>query len=93
MAAALLATLVMAAPRLVNRDAIGIGDVKLVLVAGAALGWSVFGALLLAFVCAFPFALVTVARRGWGARTQTLAFGPFLALGTVLVIFSGSISG
>ena len=64
------------------------GDVKLMLLIGAALGWSVAGALLLAFACVFPVALAIVIRGGAAARKTSLPFGPFLALGALIMLFT-----
>jgi leader peptidase (prepilin peptidase)/N-methyltransferase len=91
--AGVLAAAALAAPRLVSREAVGVGDIQLAWLLGIALGWSAFAALATAFVCAFPFALLTVLRRGIGARRETLPFAAFMALGGVLVIFAGPISG
>jgi leader peptidase (prepilin peptidase) / N-methyltransferase len=88
-ASAVLAALALLIPRLIRPAWMGMGDVKLMLVIGAGLGWSVVGALLLAFVCVFPASLVIVARGGLTkARTTTIAFGPFLALGALIELIA-----
>jgi leader peptidase (prepilin peptidase)/N-methyltransferase len=83
----------MAAPRLVNRDAVGVGDIELACLLGVALGWDAFLALAIAFVCAFPFALLAVVRGGAAARREALPFAAFMSLGGIIVIFAGPISG
>lgn len=69
------------------------GDVKLALFFGAALGWSVMMALMLGFLCLFPVALYTLARGGLQARKSTLPLAPFLALGGLLVILLPGLHG
>jgi leader peptidase (prepilin peptidase)/N-methyltransferase len=91
--APLLAALFLIGPRLINRASIGMGDVKLALLLGAALGWGVFSALIVAFLCTFPVALVTLMRGGAQARKTTIALGPFLSLGALVILFAPHISG
>lgn len=91
--AALAASLAFLVTHMVERSWIGMGDVKLALLMGAALGWGVVGAVLLAFVCVLPAALVVLLRGGLGARKATLPFGPFLALGALLVMFGPQLVG
>jgi leader peptidase (prepilin peptidase) / N-methyltransferase len=64
----------------------GMGDVKLTLLLGAALGWLIAPALLLAFVASALAALVLIARRGLAARKQAMPFGPFLAFGAIATL-------
>ena len=71
-------------PRLISRAWMGMGDVKMMLLVGAALGWPVAGALLLAFAAVFPVSLVLLVRGGKAARKATIPFGPFLALGGLI---------
>jgi leader peptidase (prepilin peptidase) / N-methyltransferase len=73
-------------PNLVNSSAMGMGDVKLAAFLGAGLGWGVIGALALAFLSIFPFALGTLIRGGLSARKSTLPFGPFLAFGGLVIL-------
>ncbi|HEX5225264.1 MAG TPA: A24 family peptidase [Solirubrobacteraceae bacterium] len=87
-ASSLLAAVLLFAPRLLNTDSMGMGDVKLALLLGAALGWSALGALVLAFVFAFPVALSILIRGGGAARRATFAFGPFLAAGAIAVLLA-----
>jgi leader peptidase (prepilin peptidase) / N-methyltransferase len=84
--AALGAGIVFLLPNVVNRSAIGMGDVKLAVFLGAGLGWSVAGALTVALVAMVPFALGTLIRGGLAARQATLPFGPFLALGALVIL-------
>jgi leader peptidase (prepilin peptidase)/N-methyltransferase len=80
-------------PNLISSSAMGMGDVKLVLLLGAGLGWGVIGAVLLAFLCCFPFALVTIVRGGFAVRGKTLPFGPFLALGALIILIVPRLAG
>lgn len=85
--AAIVSAFVLALPQLIGRRWMGMGDAKLALLLGAALGWGVFGALLLAFLCVFPLALLMLARGGLAARKTTIPFGPFLSLGGLIMLF------
>jgi leader peptidase (prepilin peptidase) / N-methyltransferase len=91
--APLLAALFLILPQLFNRASIGMGDVKLGLLLGAALGWGVFSALIVAFLCTFPIALMTLVRGGAEARKATIPLGPFLSLGALVILFAPHISG
>lgn len=73
-------------PNLIGRSLMGMGDVKLAIFLGAGLGPSVVGAVTVAFLCVFPFALGTVIRGGLAARKSTLPFGPFLAFGALVIL-------
>ena len=88
-AAAPAASLVLLLPSLASPGAIGMGDVKLGLLLGAALGWSVAAALVLGFLLVFPVALWLVVTRGPSARETTIPLGPFLAGGGILALFLG----
>jgi leader peptidase (prepilin peptidase)/N-methyltransferase len=91
--AALLTAVVFIIPQLVGRAWLGMGDVKLALLLGAALGWGVVGAVLLAFVCVFPVALAILIRGGVAARKRSIPFGPFLSLGGLIVLFGPHLAG
>jgi len=91
--AAILSALVLVLPQLVGRAWMGMGDVKLGLLLGAALGWGVVGAVLLAFLCVFPVAFLVVLRGGLAARKTTIPFGPFLALGALIMLFVPHLPG
>lgn len=67
----------------------GMGDVKLALLMGAALGKSVAVAMMAGMLAALVVALVLLARDGAAARKRAIPFGPFLALGSVVALFAG----
>jgi leader peptidase (prepilin peptidase) / N-methyltransferase len=67
----------------------GMGDVKLALLMGAALGKTVSIAMLGAMLFALVPSLYLLARHGQKARKMGIPFGPFLALGSVLALFAG----
>jgi leader peptidase (prepilin peptidase)/N-methyltransferase len=67
----------------------GMGDVKLALVMGAALGKTVPVALMLGMFTALVPAVFLLARHGSAARKMGIPFGPFLALGSVVALFFG----
>jgi leader peptidase (prepilin peptidase)/N-methyltransferase len=67
----------------------GIGDVKLALLMGAALGRTVPVALMLGMVAAMVPGIVLFARHGSKARKMGVPFGPFLGLGSVVALFWG----
>src|SRR5438445_1677111 len=64
----------------------GMGDVKLALLMGAALGRTVSAAMLIGMVAALMPGLVLLARHGGAARKIRIPFGPFLALGSVVAL-------
>jgi leader peptidase (prepilin peptidase) / N-methyltransferase len=68
---------------------LGMGDAKLGLLLGLALGSRTLSAMLLAFAAVFLAAVWILARNGLSARKQTMAFGPYLALGGILAFFLG----
>lgn len=84
--AGVLAATVFLIPNLLSRATIGMGDVKLMLLLGVGLGWGVIGAVVIASFALFPFALATIIRGGLSARKNALPFGPFLALGALVVL-------
>jgi len=87
--AALGAALFFFIPMLVYPAGMGLGDVKLAALLGAALGKSVVLAIAIALFAAGAFALLVLAREGLGARKKAVPFGPFLALGGLVVLFLG----
>ncbi|HEX3392025.1 MAG TPA: prepilin peptidase [Solirubrobacteraceae bacterium] len=92
--AALLAALFLFLPRLFNPKALGMGDVKLGLLIGAALGWSAASALALGFLLVFPVALAIAIRGGAAAaRRATIPMCPFLALGALVVLLGPGLVG
>lgn len=87
--AALAAALFFFIPMLVYPAGMGMGDVKLAALLGAALGKAVAAAILLGLVSAAVVGLFLVVREGLSARKKAIAFGPFLAFGGLLVFFLG----
>jgi prepilin signal peptidase PulO-like enzyme (type II secretory pathway) len=69
--------------------ALGMGDAKLVFLLGIALGSKALGSILIAFAALLVAALYMIAKRGAAARKETIPFGPFLALGALVVFFGG----
>jgi len=67
----------------------GMGDVKLALLMGAALGKLVAVALMLGMVAALVPGLYLLARHGQAARKMAIPFAPFLALGSIVALFAG----
>ncbi len=67
----------------------GMGDVKLALLLGAALGKLVIFALLVGSFAAGLVGVVLIIREGAAARRKAIPFGPFLALGSVVALFLG----
>jgi leader peptidase (prepilin peptidase)/N-methyltransferase len=74
------------AAALVRPDGMGLGDVKLAGVLGIYLGAAVIEAMVVAFAAGSLAGLVLLARHGWAARSSTIPFAPFLALGALLAI-------
>jgi leader peptidase (prepilin peptidase)/N-methyltransferase len=68
---------------------LGMGDAKLGFLLGLALGSKTLGATLIAFAGLLVGALYVLATRGTSARKDSIAFGPFLALGGILAFFLG----
>jgi leader peptidase (prepilin peptidase) / N-methyltransferase len=87
--AALAAALFFFIPMLVYPAGMGMGDVKLAALLGAAIGKAVAAAILLGLVSAAVVGLFLVVREGLSARKKAIAFGPFLAFGGLLVFFLG----
>ena len=65
------------------------GDVKLALLMGVALGRTVPVALLLGMIAALVPSVVLLARHGSKARKMAIPFAPFLAFGSVVALFAG----
>jgi leader peptidase (prepilin peptidase)/N-methyltransferase len=68
----------------------GMGDVKLALLMGAALGKLVTVALMLGMLAALVPGLYLLARHGQAARKMAIPFAPFLALGSIVALFAGN---
>jgi leader peptidase (prepilin peptidase) / N-methyltransferase len=75
---------------LVYPAGMGMGDVKLALLMGAALGRTVSVALMVGMLAALVPGVVLLARHGTKARKMGVPFGPFLALGSVVALFAGA---
>jgi leader peptidase (prepilin peptidase) / N-methyltransferase len=86
--AALGAGFVMSLPGLFAPGSIGMGDAKLCILTGAALGQDVAMAIMLGFIASVPVALGLVLVRGAAARKQHIPLGPFLALGGLVLLFA-----
>jgi leader peptidase (prepilin peptidase)/N-methyltransferase len=67
----------------------GMGDVKLALLMGAALGRTVPVALMVGMLTAMVPSVVLLIRHGSKARKMGIPFGPFLAIGSVVALFWG----
>ncbi|TMK24717.1 MAG: prepilin peptidase [Actinobacteria bacterium] len=68
----------------------GMGDVKLALLLGIAVGRTVPLALVVALVAALVPSVVLLVRHGPAGRTMGIPFAPFLALGGVVALFAGA---
>jgi leader peptidase (prepilin peptidase)/N-methyltransferase len=88
--AALGASGFLFAAALIYPAGMGMGDVKLALLMGAALGRTVSVALMVGMLAALIPGLVLMARHGAKARKMGIPFGPFLALGSVVALFWGA---
>ena len=86
---ALGASLFLFAAAVAYPAGMGMGDVKLALLMGAALGKSVSVALLGGMIFALVPSLFLLARHGAAARKMGIPFAPFLALGSVVALFAG----
>ena len=74
---------------LVYPAGMGMGDVKLALLMGAALGKLVAVALMVGMVAALVPSVYLLARHGRAARKMGIPFAPFLALGSIVALFAG----
>jgi leader peptidase (prepilin peptidase)/N-methyltransferase len=88
--AGLLAAAFLLAAALAKPGGMGMGDVKLALLMGVALGRTVPVALFLGMVAAMVTSVVLFARHGRAARKMKIPLAPFLALGAVIALFAGS---
>ena len=71
---------------LIRPDGMGLGDVKLAAVLGFYLGGRVAEAMLVAFAAGSAAGLLLVTRHGLSARSRTIPFAPFLAIGALAVL-------
>jgi len=67
----------------------GMGDVKLALLMGAALGKLVTVALMVGMLAALVPGIYLLARHGQAARKMAIPFAPFLAFGSIVALFAG----
>ena len=88
--AAVAAAAFLFLPSLLAKGGVGMGDVKLALLLGAALGRGVAVALLLGCLAASVAGVTLLVRHGSGARKTAVAFAPFLAFGAVAAIALGA---
>ncbi len=88
--AALAASLFLFLALLAYPKGMGMGDVKLALLLGAALGWEVSVGLMIGMLSALVIGVVLIVRHGPAARKMAIPFGPFLALGSVIAYFWGA---
>lgn len=89
LAAGLGASLFLFLAALAYPRGMGMGDVKLALLLGFAVGWSVPVALFAGMISALVPSAVLFARHGSKARKMAIPFAPFLALGGVFALFLG----
>lgn len=87
--AALAASGFLFAALLAYPKGMGMGDVKLALLLGAALGREVAVALMIGMLAALAVSAVLFARHGASARKMAIPFGPFLAFGAAAALFAG----
>jgi leader peptidase (prepilin peptidase)/N-methyltransferase len=89
LAAGLGASLFLFLAALAYPRGMGMGDVKLALLLGFAVGRTVPVGMFLGMVAALVPSLVLFSRHGSAARKMAIPFAPFLALGGVLALFAG----
>jgi leader peptidase (prepilin peptidase) / N-methyltransferase len=89
LAAGLGASLFLLLAALAYPRGMGMGDVKLALLLGFALGRTVPMAMFAGMVSALVPSAVLFARHGSAARKMAIPFAPFLALGGLLGLFAG----
>ena len=85
--AGLAAAAFLAAPLIFRRDAMGLGDIKLAVLLGTIVGWDVFGAIVIGCFAIVPVALWMRVQQG-SIKGAYLPFGPFLAFGTLVILFT-----
>jgi prepilin signal peptidase PulO-like enzyme (type II secretory pathway) len=72
---------------LISPQGMGMGDVKLAFLMGAALGTSVAAALVIASLTSLVPSIAILVRHGRAGRKVGFPFGPFLALGSLVALF------
>ena len=88
--AALAAAAFLFVPSVIAKGGVGLGDVKLALLLGAALGRGVAAALLIGCLAASVTGVVLLVRHGSAARKTAVPFAPFLVLGAVAAVALGA---
>ena len=84
----MIAGAVFLVPAMIRPGALGMGDVKLAMMLGAALGANAASALTLGlFVCGLV-AIALVALRGRAALKSDIPLGPFLAFGALVLLLA-----
>jgi leader peptidase (prepilin peptidase) / N-methyltransferase len=81
---------------LINRRGMGLGDVKLALALGAALGWYGWGVLFAGTFLGFLLGSlygVSLILAGRAHRRTAMAFGPFMVLGALVGVVAGGLTG
>jgi len=75
---------------------VGFGDVKLALSVGLLTGWHTwylpFVAIALAYVLAFPHAVIAAVRRSRGHQSTDLPFGPYMVAAGAIVAIAAAIA-
>ena len=87
--AALAASTFFFVAALVHPAGLGMGDVKLALLMGAALGRTVAVALMVGMLLALVPSVIILARHGSKGRKMGIPFAPFLAAGSIVALFAG----
>jgi leader peptidase (prepilin peptidase)/N-methyltransferase len=87
--AALGASLFLFLALLAYPKGMGMGDVKLALLLGAALGKTVVVGLMVGMLAALVPGVYLIARHGAAGRKMAIPFGPFLAFGAVIALLWG----
>jgi len=72
---------------LISPQGMGMGDVKLAFLMGAALGSTVAAALVIASLVSLVPSVAILVRHGRAGRKVGFPFGPFLALGSLVALF------
>ena len=88
--AALAAAAFLLLVHLFYPEGLGMGDVKLALLIGAALGRNTALGMLAGMLAAAAVAIALLVREGRAARKQAIPYGPFLAFGAILALFLGA---
>ncbi len=84
--AGLGAAVFLLAAALIRPNGMGLGDVKLAGVLGVYLGAAVIEAMVVAFAAGSVAGVVLLVRHGRKARSRTIPFAPFLAIGALVAM-------